>query len=271
MTPCRKLALTIGPLVALLAIGTWACTNIGGNGSPVAPVAPSTIAGGTVTAAGGPVAVAGKPGGTAAYQLNLSHIECTASGQVEIHFVLLNVPTGASVGNLTWYKSGVAQSPTVPPGPSTGNAIHFTVLVGSGFYDVTEATVNVGGFIVRLHNPDEYAGQYNCGVACNTFQLPAQYQGNLICLSQPLGSPSAECGLFGLNPQGKDDGNGGQQQTATQSGALAIVKDGTVGCGGGAQAYRFYPNVQSGNLLQQPNYPNGGGISHITYCACPSH
>ena len=262
MTPYRKLALTM-PLAALAAVGTWACTNIGGPDNSVAPLAPSSVSGGTVT-------VAGRPGGTAAYQLNLSHIECTASGRVEIHFVLLNVPTGTSVGNLTWYNAGSPQSPTVPPGPTTGNVIHFTVLVSSGFYDVTDAWVDVGGTIVHVHNPHEYAGQYNCSQVCNSFQLPTQYQGNLVCLSSPLGSPSAECGLFGLNPLGKDAGNGGAQQTATRSGALAIVKDGTVGCGGGQQAYRFYSNVQTGNILQQPNYPNGGGISHITYCACPS-
>ena len=35
------------------------------------------------------------------YQLNLSHIEC-ANEQVEVHFVLLNVPDGITPGTLTY-------------------------------------------------------------------------------------------------------------------------------------------------------------------------
>ena len=242
-------------LAAFLAV-TQACSTNDGASNVVAPSATSTSS------------LAAKPGGISAVQLNLSHIECVA-GAVEIHFVLLHVPTGATVGNLSWSNNGVVQSPTVAPGPQTGNAIHFNVIAPSGTYNVTAATVQVNGTTITLHNPGEYAGTYNCNQqpGCATFSLPAQYAGARVCLPV-LGSPNSECGLLGLAPSGKDDPVASEPHPATQNAAVAIVKDGSVGCATG-QAYRFYSPVTVGQLLERP--AGSGAISHVTYCACPTH
>lgn len=88
-------------------------------------------------------------------QLNLSHIMCV-DGQVEIHFVLLNVPDGITPGNLT-YDYG-----TVAPTKDSGNVWHFTDYQPSGYYNITFATVVVNGTTVRLHNPGAYSGEYDC-------------------------------------------------------------------------------------------------------------
>lgn len=92
---------------------------------------------------------------TTTLQLNLSHIEC-AQNQVEIHFVLLNVPDGVTPGTLT-YTYG-----TINPGAHTGNVWHYTDYKPDGTYNITSATVVVGGVTVQLHNPGAYAGDYNC-------------------------------------------------------------------------------------------------------------
>ena len=253
----RQALYVVGGAVAVgVSVTAWACSGV----PPDSMTTPSTVTGGSLAA---------KPGGTAAYQLNLSHVECTPEGQVEIHFVLLHVPNGPTPGNLTFAINDVAQAP-VPVGPRTGNVWHYTALVPPGNIDVTSASVSVNGTIVNLHNPGAYAGTYNCGEdVCESFTLPEAFAGPLVCRERPFGSPSSECGFFGLNPQGGDAG-GGASQLATESAALAIVKDGSVGCGGGSQAYRFYSPVSVGNILQQPNFPNGGDISHVTYCACPT-
>ncbi|KKW26434.1 MAG: hypothetical protein VF00_C0007G0011, partial [candidate division Kazan bacterium GW2011_GWB1_52_7] len=89
------------------------------------------------------------------YQLNLSHIECVDE-QVEVHFVLLNVPDGITPGTLT-YTYG-----TIEPGAHTGNVWHYTTYLPDGFYDIESASVVVDGDTVQLHNPHEYAGEYDC-------------------------------------------------------------------------------------------------------------
>lgn len=91
-------------------------------------------------------------------QLNLSHIACV-DGQVEIHFVLLNVPDGITPGILT-YTYG-----TISPSKDSGNVWHYTDLQPSGTYNITEASVEVNGVTVYLHNPGAYAGTYNCAPA----------------------------------------------------------------------------------------------------------
>ena len=225
-------------------------------------VSPSGVAGGALDA---------KPGGASAYQLNLSHIECVEGGKVEVHFVLLHVPDGKVPGLLSWSNNGVPQPPVGNSG-RTGNVWHFHILVDPGTFNVTSASVTVDGVVVTLHNPGAYAGEYLCtpNVCATELTIPEGWaNGQLTCLSRPLGSESAECGLFGLAPDGKDAGNGGQSQTTSKSALLAIVKDGSVGCDGGAQAYTMYSPVSAGQTVFQPGFPNGGGISHITYCKCP--
>jgi hypothetical protein len=90
------------------------------------------------------------------YRLNLSHILCV-NGQVEIHFVLLNVPDGITPGTLTYTYGSIA------PGSHTGNVWHYFDYQPSGYYDVTSASVVVDGVTVTLHNPDVYANTYTCG------------------------------------------------------------------------------------------------------------
>jgi hypothetical protein len=89
------------------------------------------------------------------YKLNLSHIKCV-EGSVEIHFVLLNVPDGITPGTLT-YTYG-----TISPSKDTGNVWHYTDYKPDGSYNITSASVDVGGTTVNLHNPGEYAGDYWC-------------------------------------------------------------------------------------------------------------
>jgi hypothetical protein len=207
-----------------------------------------------------------KPGGTSAYQLNLSHIECVTDG-VEIHFVLLHTPENATIGQLSWSNDGVAQPPVASAG-RTGNVVHFNIVLDSaGEINVTSASVQVNGFTVNLHNPGEYAGDYSfCGNnVCAALVVPPNWSasGATTCLDSPLGSESAECAAFGLAPDGKDAGNGGASQQASKNALVAIVKDGSVGCNPGQQAYTFYTNVTAGQAL------NFHAISHITYCKCP--
>lgn len=244
-------AWTLGGAAALtMAIVGAAC---GGAGSPASPAA----------AAGSAEA---KPGGTAAYQLNLSHIECVTEG-VEIHFVLLHTPQNATIGQLNWANDGVAQPPVSSAG-RTGNVVHFNIVLPSaGEINVTSASVQVNGFTVNLHNPGEYAGDYSfCGNnVCQALVIPPNWSasGATTCLDSPLGSESAECAAFGLAPDGKDAGNGGASQEASKAALVAIVKDGSVGCNPGQQAYTYYSNVSAGQAL------NFHAISHITYCKCP--
>jgi hypothetical protein len=89
------------------------------------------------------------------YQLNLSHIECRGT-YIEIHFVLLNTVEGDNISDLT-YTYG-----TIPPGPRSGNVVHFTDNVGPGYYNITSASVWVNSTLVTLHNPGDYAGNYGC-------------------------------------------------------------------------------------------------------------
>jgi hypothetical protein len=91
------------------------------------------------------------------YQLNLSHIECLGD-YVEVHFVLLFTSEGDDISNLT-YTYGV-----IPPGPRTGNVVHFTDNVTPGYYNITSASVWVNGIEVTLSNPGAYADYYGCQV-----------------------------------------------------------------------------------------------------------
>ncbi|MGA2504805.1 MAG: hypothetical protein ABSG01_12005 [Anaerolineales bacterium] len=90
------------------------------------------------------------------YQLNLSHIQCV-NGQVEIHFVLQNVPDGVTPGTLS-YTYG-----SIDPTNHTGNVWHYYDYKPDGYYNVTSASVVVNGTTVSLHNPGDYADTYNCG------------------------------------------------------------------------------------------------------------
>jgi hypothetical protein len=94
------------------------------------------------------------------YQLNLSHIECVEEGEgenlVEVHFVLLNVPDGITPDTLT-YTYG-----TIEPGAHTGNVWHYTDYLPDGYYNIASASVEVNGVTVSLHNPGDYAGNYDC-------------------------------------------------------------------------------------------------------------
>jgi len=95
-------------------------------------------------------------------KLNLSHVACLGDGTLEIHFVLLNVSEGIVPGSLV-YDYG-----TIAVGKNTGNVWHYSDYVASGYYDITSASVFVGSVEVTLHNPSEYAGEYQCPTSTPT-------------------------------------------------------------------------------------------------------
>jgi hypothetical protein len=197
-------------------------------------------------------------------KLNLSHIECTSDGQVLAHFVLLFAGTGQP-GALTGTYNGGAFGP-VQASKSSGNVWHYNVLLPAGAIDILSATTTTAiGVCVNLHNPGEYAGTYQCTPCPEVCPVAVQAQ-DVYCSSAPLGNPGAECGNFGLVPQGKDDNLSGTSFVATQNAYVAIVKSGTDGCGPGNSAYRIYTNVTAGMTLLTPVSQD---ISHVTYCACP--
>lgn len=120
-------------------------------------------------------------------QLNLSHIACV-DGQVEIHFVLLNVPDGITPGTLT-YTYG-----SIQPGPNTGNVWHFYDIKPSGYYNITEASVDVNGTTVNLSNPGVYAGTYDCGTTAtptNTVTPSATFTPTATLTPGPTFTPTA--------------------------------------------------------------------------------
>jgi len=248
------------------AAGTAACND----SSTLAP-----------TSASGAGATEAKPGGAAAYQLNISHIECTEAA-LEIHFVLLHVPNGVALNQLTVTYGGTPAG-SVGAEKNTGNVYHFTDLLPdwSGDVNITSASVAVpaiGGNQARtvtLHNPGAYAGFYDCAhqeQLCE-WTPPAELGGQIFCLNSPLGSQTSECAF--LDPSSSPTGGqagGAASVAANQSGDVALVKDGAVGCSPGQQAYRLYLNVDSGDTLFKPTNTSGegGNISHITYCSCPT-
>jgi cysteine-rich repeat protein len=194
--------------------------------------------------------------------LNLSHIECTEDGHVLAHFVLL-FNGEATPGTLSGTYNGGSFGP-VAPSKTSGNVWHYNVILPAGEINIYSAQVTAAnGSLVTLHNPGEYAGDYFCGEV-PVCELNVQPQ-DLYCTAQPLGNPEAECGAFGLLPQGKDDNLSGLTFVSTQDAYVAIVKSGSGGCGPGNSAYRIYTNVHEGDVLSTPVDQN---ISHITYCAC---
>ena len=242
-----KRAWWLGTALAVCAAVIVGCS---GGGTPASP-------------SGAGVSTDAKPGGTSAYQLNLSHIECVDTGQVEIHFVLLHVPDGITPGSLNWTNNKVAQTP-VAPTRRTGNAWHYNILAAPGSFNVTSASVVVNGVTVNLHNPGEYAGEYLCGPSTCTGppQLPDGWaEGTPRCRAD-LGSESAECGLFGLAPDGRDAGNGTSSQAASKNAVVAVVRNGPCDIVGGFR-YTYFTPVTQGETL------NFTAISHITYCQCP--
>ncbi|MGB9826830.1 MAG: hypothetical protein ACPLRU_09155, partial [Desulfofundulus sp.] len=91
------------------------------------------------------------------------------NGQVEIHFVLRNVPSEIEPGSLTYtYSDGsTTHTATISPSNQTGNVWHYYDYQSSGYYNVISASVTVNGQTVTLHNPGDYAGSY-CAVPTNT-------------------------------------------------------------------------------------------------------
>jgi hypothetical protein len=210
----------------------------------------------------------GKQAGTP--MLNLSHIACTDDGQVLAHFVLLFYGS-SQPPTLSGTYDNDADSSTAPAafGPvaatkSSGNVWHYNVMLPSGDIDILSATVGS----TTLHNPGDYAGDYQCGPevpVCSVEVLP----NDLLCLDSPLGPPKAECGSLGLLVLGKDDNLTGLTFTSTKDAYVAIVKSGSGvngGCVAGQASYRIYTNVSVGDTLLTPADQN---ISHVTYCACP--
>ncbi len=199
-------------------------------------------------------------------QLNLSHIECAEDGSgVIAHFVLL-FAGDATPGPITGEYSDGSDFGPVDSDKHTGNVWHYNVSLPSGWIDIESATVTTGDDkTVHLHNPGEYAGDYDCGgdeePACSVVVEPHSF-----CTDQPIGSEGAECAYFGLSLIDKDDNLDGNAVGASTDAYVAIVKSGVGDCGPGDHAYRVYVDVQAGDTLESPSEQD---ISHITYCACP--
>jgi hypothetical protein len=201
-------------------------------------------------------------GKKAAPQLNLSHIECTETG-VNAHFVLLFAGSDEPGPISGAYLLNGAESSFGPvdPDKNTGNVWHYNVALPSGDIEITSATAKGA----NLHNPGEYAGAWNCTeeAGCPGFS----HDPGTVCREQPFGSPENECGFFGLQVEGKDDGLVGLEHQARQDALLAIVKSGNDPCGPGNAAYQTYVNVKAGDVLLTPGSQD---ISHVTYCKCPA-
>jgi hypothetical protein len=217
-------------------------------------------------------------GGTQAPMLNLSHIECLEDGTVNAHFVLLfwgKTNPGPLQGTYL-DGDGVAHSFSgVDPTKNTGNVWHYNVSLPSGYIDITSATA--AG--VSLHNPDEYAGKYECGTTHQACAVEVQAQ-SPYCTDKALGNEGAECAEFGLEVLGKisqpDQGSWGTCFTVNSGAYVALVKTGSAACGSGNASYSVYVNVSAGDTLCTPEYtgndgnPTRQGISHITLCSCPA-
>jgi hypothetical protein len=198
-------------------------------------------------------------------KLNLSHIECTEDGDVLAHFVLLFAGSGQP-GALTGTYNGGDFGPTEAE-KNSGNVWHYNVILPSGEIDIYSATTTTSsGASASLHNPSEYAGDYQCGEIIEDCPVEVE-AADLFCTDQPLGNPGEECGAFGLVPQGKDDNLSGLTFVATQDAYVALVKSGSRGCERGGSAYRVIVDVSEGDTLSTPVDQD---ISHVTYCACPA-
>jgi hypothetical protein len=81
------------------------------------------------------------------------------------------------------------------------------------------------------------------------------------------GNPRTECGDLGLVTIGKDDDLNGLSFTATMDAYVAIVASGRGECARGTRSASIYVDVSEGDVLHPPG---GQGISHVTYCGCPS-
>lgn len=155
----RSIGVSTGTVVATSTQGSETLPG-STNGNITLTVSGSWSNGATGTTTSAKVKLDGKctpppPPPSPDYQLNLSHVMCV-DGQVEIHFVLLNVPDGITPGTLT-YTYG-----TIVPGNHTGNVWHYTDYKPGGYYDIQSASVVVDGATVNLHNPGAYAGTYQC-------------------------------------------------------------------------------------------------------------
>jgi hypothetical protein len=202
-------------------------------------------------------------------QLNLSHIECLDDGTVNAHFVLL-FAGDAYPGTLsgTYLDDGVLTSfGPIEPTKTTGNVWHYNVSLTSGAIDIVSASVGS----TTLHNPGEYAGNYFCGE--DDPQCPVTVEAHSFC--KPVGgkkgtSPATECGWLGLEYTSAKDESGGS--IASETAYVAIVKGGSNGqdgvCAQGESSYNVYVNVVAGETELATG--NGSGISHVTYCKCPT-
>jgi len=110
------------------------------------------------------------------YQLNLSHIACY-NNQVEIHFVLLNVPNGTTPGSTVTFTAkingGSTQTFSATRTGKTGNVWHYYYYGNvNGTYNVTSAYVWVNSTKVNLHNPGDYSTNYQSCVPTPTTTTP---------------------------------------------------------------------------------------------------
>jgi hypothetical protein len=124
---------------------------------------------------------------------------------------------------------------------------------------------------VNAHFVLLFAGSANPGTREDNPQCEVAVSAHSFCDSPTnLGNPGAECAYLGLDWTSAKDSTGGS--TASETAYVAIVKGGGDGpdgvCPQGEVSYNVYVNVVAGQT--QLATGNGSGISHVTYCKCPT-
>ena len=97
--------------------------------------------------------------------LNLSHIECTKDGKVDVHFVLVHTPEGTTLGDFNfgvWF--GQFPTNTAPATAITGGTTHFHRIYPSGTtFNLFWAGVLLKGQLIGVGSSiDDYNGTYIC-------------------------------------------------------------------------------------------------------------
>jgi hypothetical protein len=97
--------------------------------------------------------------------LNLSHIECTEDGNIDVHFVLVHTPEGTTLGDFgfgVWF--GTFPTNTAPATAITGSTTHFHRIYPSGTtFNLSWAGVLLKGGLIGVGlSIDDYNGTYIC-------------------------------------------------------------------------------------------------------------
>jgi hypothetical protein len=131
--------------------------------------------------------------------LNLSSIACSFD-QVEVHFVVVNLPDNLTPGALIFYGTwpgGNGSATIAAPTQVSGSVYHYSFYNSDGYYEITGATVALSdGSSLNLHNPGVYTGTYQChcfgAASCDGWEFhfmhPLRYGGTITVYAAIAGS-----------------------------------------------------------------------------------